>query len=157
MAKIATASATTTRIAFANTRNGNSEIYVMNADGSNQTRLTSNPAVDATPAISPDGAKVAFASGRTGNGDIYVMNADGSHQTRLTSNPAVDATPAISPDGAKVAFASGRTGNGDIYVMNADPGSNPARLTRPQRGHRMPSLPGLPMASKLAFASGPHG
>ena len=58
----------------------------MNADGSNQTRLTNNTAFDDGPSFSRDGSKIAFASTRDGNYEIYVMNADGSNQTRLTNN-----------------------------------------------------------------------
>jgi len=68
-------------IAFHSGRDGNFEIYVMNADGTNPTRLTNNPAFDALPAWSPDGTKIAFFSDRDGNGDIYVMNADGTNPT----------------------------------------------------------------------------
>ena len=71
----------------------------MDADGSNQTRLTNNPASDAQPAWSPDGTKIAFNSDRDGNFEVYVMDADGSNQTRLTNNPADDGGPAWSPDG----------------------------------------------------------
>ena len=60
----------------------------MNADGSNQTRLTNNPAIDISPSFSADGSKIAFVSNRDGNQEIYVMNADGSNQTRLTNNSA---------------------------------------------------------------------
>src|SRR6266496_4349583 len=55
------------KIVFGSDRDGNVEIYIMNANGSGQTRLTSNPAVDAQAAWSPDGSKIAFASERDGN------------------------------------------------------------------------------------------
>ena len=117
------------KIVFFSDRDGNAEIYVMNADGSSQTNLTNNPAADDEfPAWSPDGSKIAFTSRRDGNAEIYVMNADGSSQTRLTNNPAADYLPAWSPDGSKIAFASSRDGNAEIYVMNAD-GSSQTRLT----------------------------
>ncbi len=77
-----------TEIAFTSNRDGNDEIYVMNADGSNQTRLTYNDAYDGMPAWSPDGTRIAFESRRDSNGSaIYVMNADGSNQTQLTKRP----------------------------------------------------------------------
>ena len=116
------------RIVFVSDRDGNGEIYVMNADGSGQTRLTNNPATDGDPHWSPDGSKIAFYSDRDGNAEIYVMNADGSGQTRLTNNPTTDATPDWSPDGSKIAFASNRDGTSAIFVMNAD-GSGQTRLT----------------------------
>ena len=67
------------RIAFTSERDGNPEIYVMNADGSGVTRLTYNDArdLDSFPAWSPDGRRIAFHSNRDGNFEIYVMNASG--------------------------------------------------------------------------------
>jgi hypothetical protein len=85
------------KIAFMSNRDGNSEIYVINQDGSGLVNLTNNPADDVYPAWSPDGSRVAFVSGRDGNYEIYVMNADGSDVTRLTNNPADDEYPAFSP------------------------------------------------------------
>src|SRR5216117_1720966 len=64
------------QIAFTSNRDGQNEIYVMNADGSGATRLTNNPAADGGPIWSPDGTKIAFISDRDGNVEIYVMNAD---------------------------------------------------------------------------------
>ena len=72
------------KIAFGSDRDGNSEIYVMESDGTNPVRLTQNPAVDAYPAWSPDGTKIAFTSTRR-NGftwEIYVMNTDGTKPVR---------------------------------------------------------------------------
>ena len=85
------------RIVFDSGRDGNWEIYVMNADGSGQTRLTNNTAPDWKPCFSTDGSKIAFSSIRGGNEEIYVMNADGSAQTRLTNNPANDDVPNWGP------------------------------------------------------------
>jgi dipeptidyl aminopeptidase/acylaminoacyl peptidase len=85
------------RIAFVSNRDGNPEIYVMNADGSGVTRLTNNPAEEWMPAWSPDGTRIAFVSGRDGNYEIYLTIADGRGQINLTNNPADDGTPAWSP------------------------------------------------------------
>ncbi|GAH29359.1 unnamed protein product [marine sediment metagenome] len=85
------------KIAFYSDRDGDLEIYVMNADGSNQTRLTNNPAGDRKPCFSPDGNKIAFTSLHGENPEIYVMNADGSNQTRLTNNPGLDIGPSWGP------------------------------------------------------------
>src|ERR687888_72816 len=71
------------KIAFSSFRDGNYEIYTMNADGSDQTRLTKE---DFYPFWSPDGTKILFSSFRDGNYEIYVMNADGSDQLNLTNN-----------------------------------------------------------------------
>ena len=73
------------KIAFMSERDGNREIYVMNADGTGQTNITNTPDTDEWyPRWSPDGTKIAFASNQNGNYKIYVMNADGNNQTRLT-------------------------------------------------------------------------
>jgi len=64
------------KITFSSDIDGNDEIYVMNADGSNQTRITNNDAEDWYPSWSPDGSKIAFTSERDGDFEIYVMNAD---------------------------------------------------------------------------------
>ena len=75
------------KIAFTSDRDGNREIYVMNADGSGQKRLTTNPGIDENPSWSPDGTEIAFDSNRDGNLEIYAMNADGSDQRLLTASP----------------------------------------------------------------------
>lgn len=117
-----------TKIVFYSERDGNSEIYVMGADGSNPTRLTYTAASEGYPNFSPDGKKISFDTDRDGNFEIYVMNADGSNPTRLTHNTARDVSASWSPDGKKIAFMSDRRGEFRIWVMDAD-GSNPAQVT----------------------------
>jgi PGF-pre-PGF domain-containing protein len=139
------------RIVFSSERDGNPEIYVMNPDGSGQTRLTDNVAGDLDPSWSPDGSRIAFASYRSyrdGNPEIYVMNADGSGQIRLTDNVAE--YPAWSPDGSRIAFFSNRDGNPEIYVMNAD-GSGQINLTNNDTGEW--NLSWSPDGSRIAFTA----
>jgi len=116
------------KIVFNASRDGNFEIYVMDPDGANQTRLTNNPAFDTEASWSPDGTKIAFSSDRDGNFEIYVMNADGSNVTRVTDNPASDGEPRWSPDGTKFAFYSDRDGDVNIYTMDVN-GANQTKLT----------------------------
>jgi len=73
------------RIAFLSERDGNWDIYVMDADGSNPTNLTHDAGFDGYPAWSPDGQRIAFASNRDGNTEIYVIAADGSSLIGTTS------------------------------------------------------------------------
>ena len=143
-----------TQIAFDSDRDGNDEIYVMAADGSQPTRLTRNSASDGRPAWSPDGTQIAFHSYRDGNDEIYVMAADGSQPTRLTRNSASDGRPAWSPDGTQIAFDSERDGNREIYVMAAD-GSQPTRLTRNDAWDWSPAW--SPDGTQIAFHSDRDG
>lgn len=144
------------KIAFGSTRDGTSSIYIMNADGSEETRLTNNPVFDSLPAFSPDGTKIAYSHYLTGQWDveIYVMNADGTGQTRLTNNQYWDLDPAWSPDGTKIAFFSTRDGNNEIYVMNPD-GTQQTRLTNNPAVDFNPAW--SPDGSKIAFASSRDG
>jgi hypothetical protein len=78
------------KIVFQSMRDGNPEIYVMNADGSGQRRLTNHDGFDMAPSWSPDGSKIVFVTHREGPPMIYLMNADGSNPTRLVSGGALD-------------------------------------------------------------------
>lgn len=113
------------QIAFSSHRDGNWNIYVINSDGSNLTRLTNHQDDDWDPAWSPDGRRIAFVARRHDINEIYVMTADGKQQTRLIRNHRY---PAWSPDGQRIAIETFRTGNSEIWALNAD-GSNRTRLT----------------------------
>ena len=135
------------------------DIYVINADGTGLTRLTTDPADDSCPAWSPDGTKIAFATIRNRvpnevNYEIYVMNADGSNQTRITNNTKFDHSPAWSPDGTRIAFTSRRDDNFEVYVMNAD-GSNQTRITFD--GEQDSDAKWSPDGTRIAFLSSRGG
>jgi TolB protein len=87
------------KIVFVSERDGNFEVYSVNADGSERRNLTRDPGHDSDPAWSPDGRKIAFVTKRDGNFEIYVMNADGSGPRNLTRNTAPDRGPVWSPGG----------------------------------------------------------
>ena len=142
------------QIAFVSDRDGNSEIYRMNPDGTGPIRLTNNAVVDVQPAFSPDGSKIVFASDRDGNRELYIMNADGTGQTRLTTDSAADEDPAFSPDGSKIVFDSERDGNIEIYLMNAD-GTGQTNLTNNAGFDSGASF--SPDGSKIVFASDRDG
>ena len=127
------------RIAFMSKRAGHFigeggpsyEIYVIDADGGNEQRLTNNRKGDFSPSWSPDGKWIAFSADRKGDGvnhEIYVMDADGNNLQRLTNNRVNDAEPSWSPDGKRIVFSSKRDGNYEIYVMDND-GGNQQKLT----------------------------
>ena len=110
----------TGRIVFTSLRDGNAEIYVMDADGGNQVNLTNHPAHDAGPDWSPDGTKIAFDSDRNGGkAQIHVMDADGKNVIRLTDGPMEKSHPDWSPDGTKIAF-SVHDLEDYVAVMDAD-------------------------------------
>jgi Tol biopolymer transport system component len=96
----------------------------MNSDGSGQTNLTNNPAIDSSPSWSPDGTRIVFETNRDGDFEVYVMGTDGSEQTNLTKNPAAyDIAPSWSPDGSQIIFRSDRDGDRfeyKYYAMSAD-------------------------------------
>ena len=141
------------KIAFLSLRGGQTELYVMNSDGTNQTRLTNDGASIFDSAISRDGSRIVFMSTRdNAGGEIYVINVDGTNLTRLTNNSSIEFDPTFSYDGSKIAFASNRDftflATYEIYVMNAD-GTNQTRLTNNQTNDLDPAF--SPDGSKIAF------
>jgi len=142
----------TLKIAFASNRDGNEEIYVMNADGSNQRNLTNNAARDQAFSWSPDGSRIVFTSDRGGVFGIYSMNADGTDQKRLTQFWGdFDARPVWSPDGRRIAFASYVNGSYEIQVMNSD-GTNLINVTNLPSFDFEPTW--SPDGSEIAFITG---
>ena len=155
-------------IAFVSDR----DIYVMNPDGSNPTRLTFSDSNTfcSDPAWSPDRSKIAFMREthtvpQPTPQQIYVMNADGSNVVNVSNLPdasAADKTPAWSPDGTRIAFASTRfgnvgiVGNVEIVVMNAD-GSGVTRLTSTSVSVVDTDPTWSPDSTKIAFATNRDG
>ena len=115
-------------LVFHSARGGNLDIYLANPDGSDPERLTTNPAEDAWPDISPNGRYVAFASTRTGNREIFVLDLADGGLLNVSQSTGDDNWPRWSPDGHQIAFHSNRDGNYNIYVVNAD-GTGLRRVT----------------------------
>ena len=126
------------RIAFVSQRDGNAEIYIMNADGTGSTRVTNDPQPDGRPAFTPDGQALVFHSARTaGKQQIWTVNLDGTGLTQLTRD-SVNSSPTVSPDGQTIAYVSTRNKDGDIWLMARD-GSNQRQFTRsPQQRESEP-------------------
>lgn len=144
------------KIIFCSTINDNWEIYSMNADGSNLTRLTNNTASDSAPFWSPGGKRIVFFSERDGNREIYTMKADGSEQTRLTINAAGDFNPSYSPDGKKIVFVSDRTGANEIFIMDEN-GKNQKALTKESNVSGVTRPTFSPDGRQIAFYSSKTG
>ncbi len=99
---------------------GQSDLWIMNADGSDQRVFRANAADEFDPAWSPDGAYVAYISDRFGDFEIFVAPVEGDGETRLTFDASDDEYPAWSPDGAYLVFNSNRYGYQGLFVMAAD-------------------------------------
>ena len=135
-----------TRIVFESDRDGNSDIYALNPDGTEVTRLTTSESVDTRPSLSLDGTRIAWQSAN----QIWLMNRNGTNKQALTSL-GTNAAPAFSPDGTKIAFESNRSGDFEIWVMNAD-GTGQTNLTNTPLVDDV-SATWSPDGTKLAFDS----
>src|SRR2546427_728309 len=126
------------RIAFVSQRDGNADIYVMNADGTGSTRITNDPQPDGRPAFTPDGQSLVFHSARTaGKQQIWAVNLDATGLTQLTRD-SVNASPTVSQDGQTIAYVSTRNKDADIWLMARD-GANQRQFTRsPQQRESEP-------------------
>lgn len=147
-------------IVFESNRDGNSEIYVMDASNQVVTRITNNPAIDSQPALSPDKRGIVYTSNQDGNNEIYLTSVDLAVPINLTNNPADDQLPTWSSDGKWIAFTSNRDGNQEIYIMRSD-GTELRNLTNDSANDSAPAwfAPGGFLSSKewILFTSDRDG
>jgi TolB protein len=110
----------TTKIVFISNRDGNDELYWMDFDGYNQTRLTFNTVKDYMPAWSPDGKMIAYTSYRRGKATLCILKPYEGKRIEVFSE-GTSYAPAFSPDGKKLAFCTTvEEGNAEIYVAKID-------------------------------------
>lgn len=139
------------RIVFVSKRTGKDQIYIMDADGGNVTRITQTDTDARNPAVSPDATKIVFSGGTFGSYQIYTINMDGTGLTQLTNNDVDNTGPSYSPDGKKIAFSSWiDPSDPNLYTMDAD-GSN---LTLLQTNTEYDLFPIYsPDGTRIVFAS----
>ncbi len=114
-------------IAFASSRSGARQLFIMNADGTDVQQVTDLNNMGGRNTWSPDGSQLAFYRGPRGDRNIYIINIDGTGLVRLT-NGGDNLAPSWSPDGEWITFTSYRDGNNELYIMRPD-GTDVRRLT----------------------------
>jgi TolB protein len=139
------------RVLFSSTRDGNSELYSANIDGSDIRRLTNHPAIDVSPTCGP-GGQVAFVSARHGGPQIFVMPAGGGEPRRVSYKGSHNQTPAFCPDPTQslLGFAGRDGGTFDIFTIDLKTGMT-KRLTQGQGSNTDPAF--SPDCRMVAFAS----
>ena len=106
------------QIVFTSHRDGQSDVWLMDAGGGNPRNLSQNPAWDYSPSWSPDGTQIVFISERDGDAEVFIQATDSPTATQLTFNEHQDKLPNWSPDGDKIALASIINGREQIYSLD---------------------------------------
>ncbi len=106
-----------TTIAFASSRDGDFDLFLMDRDGDNVRLVTSGEGLDMRPSWSPDSRRIAFTGNRDGNYEIYVIHADGSQLRRLTDHAERDDYASWHPDGKRLVYVSERNGRFDLFEL----------------------------------------
>jgi Tol biopolymer transport system component len=135
-------------LAFQSDRDGNWDVFIIDADGSGLRALTRDGADDEHPVWSPSGDRIAFGSTRSGHGDIYLVNPDGTGLRRLTDHEAYEGAPSWSADGRFIAFEGERDGSSQLYRVDVET-LRVERLTDSRRRKLGPNY--APDGLQLAF------
>jgi serine/threonine protein kinase/Tol biopolymer transport system component len=157
----------TGQVAFASTRSGIPQIYLINTDGTGLHIVTNMDEGACQPSWSPDGSQLVFISPCQARGEffenaysdasLYLISADGSGLKQLTTIPGSDFDPAWSPDGTRIAFTSLRDGTKDIYVLTLETGAV-TRLTTVRQPVQENSQPAWsPFSNQIAYTVKRYG
>ncbi|MBN1292886.1 MAG: PD40 domain-containing protein [Candidatus Latescibacteria bacterium] len=140
------------KIVFESTRGGGYDIFTMNDDGSEITKITDSRGMNKFPAWSPDGTRIVFMSNRIKDSayDIFTVNADGTNLVRLTEFRGWNGHPDWSPDGKRIIFDSAYQGDFEIYSMNTD-GTDVINLTQHDGWDNRPQW--SPDGTRIAFVT----
>lgn len=144
------------KMAVVLSKDGNPEIYVGDADGSNLRRLTDTGAIDVSPTWSPDGSRIAFVSDRHGSPQVFVMGVGGGGAKRVTYKGSYNQTPSWCqrPGSNLIAFTGRDGGTYDVFTVDAG-GGNIRRLTQNQGRNMDPAF--SPDCRAVAFHSSRGG
>ena len=139
-----------TQIVYVSDATGHKEVYVMDYDGGNETRLTSDRSIVLSPHWSHDGGRIAYTSYRSGNPDAYLLEMNTGARKSLLSAAGINYPPVWTPTGERLAFASTRAGDAEIYTMPTHGGSV-TRLTFNEANDLSPVWSAL--GKQIAFTS----
>ena len=137
------------RIAFVTQGRGSKEIYVVDSDGENVTRITSDGSISLSPSWSPDGGRIAYTSFRSGAPLLYERNLSTGADRVLSDRGGINITPSYAPDGRTVAFATTVGGHTEIATIGAEG----LRQQTRGRGYENLSPTWAPDGRRFAFVS----
>jgi len=142
------------QIAYASNRDGHFEIYLMDWDGANQRRITTQNALSILPSWAPDNERMVYTSFVAGTSDMYIVNRRGGGRIKLRTGLNLNTSATFSPVSNDIAFVGSVNGNPDIYLIKDD-GSNLRRLTTADSIESTPEW--SPNGRQITFTSGRGG